>query len=693
MNLYLASLCILFFSAAGMGAWATVYSLTPPRRRKNRISNLCGALAAAAACVAGFAGAVCGPWDGSAAPEVFRFAWGLPFGAPALALDPLSRIFLLPVFGLGLVCALSGSAALRHERASEHNLAAHWFFYLLLLLGMAVVACAADAILFLLAWEVMSLAPFFLIDFNDRDSSVRDASWVYLTAAHLGAVLLIAFFVGLWQATGQTGLIAAETAPALSELDGGALSLLFLLAFAGFGAKAGIAPMHVWLPDAHPAAPAHISALLSGAMINMGLYGLIRSISLLAGPAASLPGMVGQLPGWWGWLLLVTGLCTALIGIIKALGQGNLKRLLAYSSVENMGIMFIGLGCGLVGTACGEAWIALLGFSGALLHMLNHAGFKGLLFLCAGEVLHATGSIRMELLGGLQKIMPLTGLLFALGAASIACLPPFSGFTGEFAIFLALAGGASAPGVELQLGLLFALGLLALVSGLACALYVKAYGMVFLGSPRTGFAANAHAPGASALWPLFIPAAACVAGGLLAPLFFDVAAGTALSAAPLPAGLLDACAVTRGAVAADYARLAVFGCALTGLVCLLWLARRALLRGRAVKIRETWGCGYQASSARIQYSEGSFSEPLARIFAPLMGLTIHSEPVRGIFPKKASLGLSAPDRFRNLLFTPLFEGVERICNACKIIQHGKIHIYILYILATVVGLLIWGLRP
>ena len=167
-----------------------------------------------------------------------------------------------------------------------------------------------------------------------------------------------------------------------------------------------------------------------------------------------------------------------------------------------MGLMFTALGCGLLGASCGDAWAAFLGFSGALLHMLNHAGFKGLLFLCAGEVLHSAGTLRMELLGGLQKRMPLTGCLFALGAFSIACLPPFSGFTGEFAIFVGLANGASAQGVEQQLGLLLSLGLLALVSGLACALYVKAYGMVFLGRPRTGFAANAHAPGLAAIWPL-----------------------------------------------------------------------------------------------------------------------------------------------------------------------------------------------
>lgn len=690
MTFYLAGLAIMLAGAFIMGIWAIFFSLTPPKRRLNRKSNLCGAGLAALACAFGFAGSVAGPWHFAAAPQAVNLPWGLPFGALSLSMDALSRIFLLPVFGLGFACACAGALAVRHEKASEHNLAAHWFFYIMLLFGMSLVVCAADAILFLLAWEIMSLAPFFLIDFNDKDSTVRDASWIYLVAAHLGAVFLIAFFVGLWQATGQTSLMPAETALALQ--DAGSASLLFILALIGFGAKAGLVPMHVWLPEAHPAAPSHISALLSGAMINLGLYGVIRAVGLLAGPAGSNAGILGLIPPWWGWLLAIMGLCTALLGILKAHGQGNLKRMLAYSSVENMGLMFVGFGCSLVGLGCGDAWVALLGMAGALLHMLNHAGFKGLLFLCAGEVLHAAGTLRMELLGGLQKRMPLAGGLFALGAASIACLPPFSGFIGEFAIFLGLANGATAPYVEQQLGLLLTLGALALVSGLACALYVKAYGIVFLGVPRTGFAANATPAGFGIVWPLFIPAAACVAGGLLAPIFFDIAIAPALSSLPLPSELLGACEDVARSIRPAFAHIALFGLLLICAAALCLLLRRWLLAGRDVRSGQTWGCGYQASSARIQYSEGSFSEPLARLFGPVMGIVRHGDPVRGIFPKGASLGLSAPDRIRQLVFTPIFEMVESVCNACKIIQHGKINLYILYILATVVALLIWGLH-
>ena len=434
MFLILLALCVLAVSAAGLGLLA----FARPTPATTRLADLFGPLGAACGCALGMAGLFTDSWTGSL---LWTQAWGLPVGGLSLGLDALSRVFLLPVFGLGFVCACAGGISLRHTRASEHNLAAHWLFYLLLVLGMAVVMMARDAVLFLLAWEVMSLSPFFLIDFNDSDRNVRDASWVYLVAAHLGAVLLLAFFGLLWQNSGDTAFatLALKEGPVVPLA-----SVLFVLSLLGFGAKAGIAPMHVWLPEAHPAAPSHISALLSGAMINAGLYGIIRSCEFVAPLSAA--------PAWWGWLTLFLGLGTALMGILKALAQSNLKRLLAYSSVENMGLMLMGVGAWLIGSHSGNSWIGTLGLAGAMFHMLNHSAFKGLLFLTAGEVLHATGTVRMELLGGLQQRMPLVGAAFGIGAVSIACFPPFNGFAGEFVLALSLLDGSSLPGVEQQLG-------------------------------------------------------------------------------------------------------------------------------------------------------------------------------------------------------------------------------------------------
>lgn len=682
----------LFITAIGIlaatAALCAMLAVRPPSKATGRAASMVGVLGAFAGCLTGLCAVASGPWAGY---ESLRLPLALPIGSCALGMDALSRLFLLPVFGLGLVCAAAGGITLRHEEPERHNLGAHWFFFHMLLIGLALVMTARDAVLFMLAWEIMSLAPFFLIDFNDGDSKVRDASWVYLVAAHLGAVALMAFFTLLWQTTGDTSLDALQggkvLARALEQMGHagpGLLTALFVLALAGFGAKAGLAPLHVWLPEAHPAAPSHVSALLSGAMINAGFYGIIRSVGVLA-PA-------GAAPEWWGWALLILGLATALMGILKATAQSNLKRLLAYSSVENMGLMVMGLGTGLIGQSCGNAWIAVLGFSGALLHMLNHSAFKGLLFLCAGEVLHATGTVRMQYLGGLQKRLPRLGALFAVGAAAIACLPPFNGFTGELVLGLSLLDAPALFGVERQVGLLLALAGLACISGLAAALYAKAYGIVFLGEPRSLQAASVHPLSWRTLWPLALPAAACLAGGLAAPWVFDLAAGAAQSALPLPQVLQQAGLTGLTQAHTSLAAVAKIGGAGLALALVILFVRRCLLKKRAVESMPTWGCGFQGGSARIQYTDAGFSEPTAKIFASVMGLKTRLQMDDGLFSKGGQLSVTAPDRLRSGLFTPLFTAVETICNACKVIQHGKIHLYILYILATVVGLLVWGLR-
>ena len=669
MFLILLALCVLAVSAAGLGLLA----FARPTPATTRLADLSGPLGAACGCALGMAGLFTDSWTDSL---LWTQAWGLPVGSLSLVLDALSRVFLLPVFGLGFVCACAGGISLRHTRASEHNLAAHWLFYLLLVLGMAVVMMARDAVLFLLAWEVMSLSPFFLIDFNDSDRNVRDASWVYLVAAHLGAVLLLAFFGLLWQNAGDTAfaVLPLREGPAVPLA-----SVLFVLSLLGFGAKAGIAPMHVWLPEAHPAAPSHISALLSGAMINAGLYGIIRSCEFVAPLSAA--------PAWWGWLALFLGLGPALMGILKALAQSNLKRLLAYSSVENMGLMLMGVGAWLIGSHSGNSWIGTLGLAGAMFHMLNHSAFKGLLFLTAGEVLHATGTVRMDLLGGLQQRMPLVGAAFGIGAVSIACFPPFNGFAGEFVLALSLLDGSSLPGVEQQLGLLMALVVLGLVSGLAAATYAKAYGITFLGVPRSRCVEEAHRPRPRDLWPLAIPAFLCVAGGLASGHCFRWLISTVN--APLPDPAAGQQVMLR--VADMLGTVSLVGMVLLALVAALWLLRKACIAGR-LRREETWGCGYRYGTARVQYTDASFSEPLGRLFGGAMGLKVHQELDGRYFPGKASVAISAPDRLRTGLFTPLFEGVEKLCNMCKILQHGKIHLYILYILATLVALLAWGLH-
>lgn len=670
MTLILYAIALLAFCIVCMALLA----LLRPTEQLTRLADFLGPAGAAIACIVGLFGLFELPFEATTEAVI---PWGLPFGAGLIGLDAFTRAFLMPVWGLGLVCALSGGFSLRHTNAQEHNLASHWLFYLLLVFGMTLVMLARDAVLFLIAWEVMSVSPFFLIDFNDSDRTVRDVSWLYLVAAHIGAVLLLVFFGLLWQSAES----AAFTKMHLSSLEGTFPSVLFLLAFFGFGAKAGVAPMHIWLPEAHPAAPSHISAILSGAMINAGLYGIIRACMLL--------GDLQTAPAWWGWCALFLGVATALMGILKALAQHNLKRLLAYSSIENMGLMLTGVGAWLIGCHTSNVWIATLGLGGAVFHMLNHSAFKGLLFLAAGEVLHATGTVHMDKLGGLQKRMPLVGALFGIGAASIACFPPFNGFAGEFVLALTLLGGFTLPGVEQQIGMLFVLVVLGIISGFACATYAKAYGITFLGGARTHHAEHIHCPKTQTLWPLVIPALCCLLGGLFAGDSFLT------FIAHLDPGLdnmhTDQVNPLMYRVATMLDNIALAGWILLGVVIFFWLLRRVCI-GQRLRQAETWGCGYQFGTARVQYTDAGFVEPLAKLFGKAMGLKVSCKTDSRYFPVLGALKVTAPDRLRTGFYTPFFEYVERFCNACKIIQHGKIHLYILYILATLIALLVWGLH-
>lgn len=643
--------------------------------RSENAANALGAGGALLGSLVGLAAFCIAP---ASAQTQLSLPWGLPIGSLTLGLDPASRLFLLPVSLLGAACAVSGAASLSghgHGSSGHGRLGAHWFFFNALLFGLSLVMAARDAVCFLLAWEIMSLAPFFLISFHDDEPEVREAAWVYLVAAHLGAVCVLAFFTLFFAAAGATGFDALAAAAAGGRLA--APSLLFLLALAGFGAKAGFYPFHVWLPEAHPAAPSHVSAILSGAMISAGLYGLWRAAELL-GPGAA----------WWGWVLLAVGLVSASMGILQGLAQGNLKRMLAYSSVENMGLACLGLGLGLIGRAQGSEAMAALGLTGAVFSVCNHAAFKGLLFLCAGEVLHAVGSVRLAHLGGLGKRLPVVGSAFLLAATGIAGLPPLAGFAGELALALALLDGLRLPGLLPRVAMAGSLAVVAGVGGAALAAFAKAGGLSFLGEPRTPAAAKAAAPGALSRAPLLFLGAAIVAAAVFAPQLFAVAGQAALAfpgldPAPVRAALADGTRIL--------AAICQVGLGLAVLVALLVLVRRRLTRAHGDRREPTWGCGYLAPTARMQYGPASFVEPAVQVMGPAMGQKSRLDMEPGYFPARAKLAVSAPDRLRLSVFTPLFESVAKACDALKVVQHGRVHLYILYVLATVVLLLAWKL--
>ncbi|MFZ2491402.1 MAG: proton-conducting transporter membrane subunit, partial [Thermoanaerobaculia bacterium] len=417
--------------------------------------------------------------------------WNLPGATLALRLDPLAAAFLLPIFVLGALASVYGLDYWpAHEHASAGRVRA---FTGVLLAGMATVVVAANGMLFLVAWEAMALAAFFLIAAEDEDVEARGAAWLYLVATHIGTLLLFALFVVMRAERGTflLGPLSSHTGTLTS-------SIVLLLAVAGFGFKAGIVPLHFWLPGAHANAPSHVSAMLSGAMLKVGVYGIIRVILFLPDP---------QL--WWGGLLIVLGLTSALVAIALAIGQSDVKRTLAYSSIENVGIITVAIGLGMIGRATGLRSLAILGFAAAIAHVWSHSLFKGLLFLCAGCVVHATGTRRLDHLGGLLHRMPVTGALFVVGAAAASALPGLNAFVSEWMLYVGLIGEAPRGSVTA-----LAAAVIALVGALAVACFVRLTGAIFLGSPRSDSAATAHEASLLMRGPMVLLAIACIALGV-----------------------------------------------------------------------------------------------------------------------------------------------------------------------------------
>ena len=459
-----------------------------------------------------------------------------PLGSPGyLRLDPIGAFFLVPVAVLPACGAVFGVGywGEGHEGARTLRL-----LYGLTTGFLVVLVAAAHALTFLLAWEGMAVAGFVLVMAEDRDPATRRAGWVYLAATHTGTLCLFAAFGlaagpgGLFGA-GAGGFLFTPAAPGLAATSRGALT--FLLFLVGFGFKAGIFPLHFWLPPAHGAAPSHVSSIMSGVVIKMGILGLVRLVALVPDP-----------PLWWGALLVVLGALSGLLGVAFALAQHDLKRLLAYHSIENIGIILLGLGLGTLGKASGHPVLALLGFAGALLHVLNHSLFKGLLFLGAGSVVHATGSRDLERLGGLGHTMPFTAAAFLAGSWAICGLPPLNGFVSEWLIYLAAFQGLAFlhPGWSV-----LALAALAMIGALAAACFAKVYGVVFQGRARSPEAARAAEVSLAMRAPMGVLACACIGLGaaplLVAPALARAAAALAGTSEPLALGGSPTCGCFR----------------------------------------------------------------------------------------------------------------------------------------------------
>jgi formate hydrogenlyase subunit 3/multisubunit Na+/H+ antiporter MnhD subunit len=608
--------------------------------------------------------------------------WSLPLGSLALGLDGLSAFFALIV---ALVCApaaIYGVAYLQRDEG-KRALGALWFFFNLLAAGMLAVVLARDGLLFLMAWEIMSLAAFFLVMYEGEKEEVTAAGWTYLVATHAGAAALATLFL-LLGGPGESLGFANFAVPAPSVANA-----CFILALVGFGSKMGLMPVHVWLPEAHPAAPSHVSAVMSGVMIKMGVYGLLRVLPMLYVP--QFLSTYDAPPAWWGWTLLLVGAATGILGGLHALAQRDLKRLLAYSSVENMGIVAMGLGLGLFGLTMNRLETALPAFLGVLLHVLNHAVCKSLLFLGAGAAVHSAGTRNLEQLGGLLKRMGSAGTAMLIGGAAIAGLPPLNGFVGEFLIYQGAFIGIGAVGSGIAA--IVVILALAMIGGLAAAMFVRTIGIGFLGEPRSVGAAQAHPVPGSMARTVSVLAGLCILLGVAAPVAGWLLLPVATEIMPSYFLLTDVAerAFMEQLVTTSLTWLAATGVGLWLAIAVLALFRRRLLARRQVTEAGTWDCGYARPDARMQYTGASFAAPIVELVRGLLPTRRKQRLPEALFPQQAGIETETGDLFTERLFRPLFALTAALANRVHWLQSGSNQRYVLYVALTILLLLVWKL--
>lgn len=588
-----------------------------------------------------------------------------PLGGVSLRLDSLGAFFLVIVGFTGVPASLYGIGYLRNLDGRIRGRATHAMFNIFLA-SMCIVPCADNAATFLFAWEVMALSSYLLVISDPEQEDASSAGIWYAVMTHAGFLALLAAFSILGRG-GSWEFSALRNAGA--ALTPGARAAVFVLIAAAFGSKAGLVPLHVWLPRAHPAAPSHVSALMSAAMVNLGVYGIARVVFDLLPPG----------PPWWGGVLLTAGVITALTGVLYSVAETHLKRVLAYSTVENLGLVFVALGFALLMRGYGYAPLAAMGLLVALLHTLNHAVFKNLLFLAAGAVVHGAHSTSLEAFGGLIKRMPWTALLSLVGALALAGLPPLNGFPSEWLTFQLLVAGAQRTAPALAIVLPLALAGVALVAGLAAVSAVRLFGITFLALPRSQGARDAHETPGIMLVAMAIPAVTCLVLGV-APTLVLPRLSRIVSDLGQPAGRLDAgLALSLPLVGSRLWAVVIAGLiAVTGLAAAL--AVRLFGRARQLRVGAAWNCGRITQSPRSEYTAAAFAEPLKRVFTgfyrPTQEVTVEVHPVSRYFVRAIKLRADLVPWMEQLLYARLIRATERISDEVGRVHTGSIHFYL-----------------
>ena len=602
--------------------------------------------------------------------ELASFSTSL-FGKEHISVDGISALFLsiIAIASVATVLYSRGYVGGYLERYSSTHISLHYTALVLLVVSMMLVVITSGGFSFLFSWELMTIASFILILFEAERQEVRRAALNYLVMMHIGFMFLVAGFVMLYNVTDSANFAAVEC-----YFKVAAPLPLFMMLFIGFGMKAGLFPMHIWLPEAHPAAPSHVSAIMSGVMIKTGVYGILRLMQAIDNNIDLLYNI--------GLIVLLAGIITGIWGVIFAAMQNDVKRLLAYSSIENIGVILIGLGVAAVGHAAGSNLIGMCGMCGALLHIVNHSLFKTMLFFSAGNIYSRMHTTAMNQMGGLAKHMPVTAILMLFATVAICALPPLNGFVSELLIYIGMFNGVS-DGHEV----LYAVGgiiALSLIGGVVVLAFTKLYGIVFLGSPRSHHVAECMEVDNQRIAAMAIPAALILFVGLLPQLAIRPIA-------------LVAEAVTGGdssmAVAQFTPMLTSLSC--VGIILILVIALLFVMKYRAQLKRKiesgpTWGCGFTAPNTRMQYTGESFSEGLENVGRPLMKDMVDGRSVdKGeIFPSEHNYKVVHKDKVDSLLGQLWVKMMHNINGFVMRLRTGRVNNYITFALAFLFAVLV-----
>lgn len=597
-----------------------------------------------------------------------------PIGKISLIIDPLSAIFILVISVMSFLGITYASGYIKPYLNKNKNISSHFLFLSILICSMLGVVTIQNALFFLIVWEIMSLSSFFLVIFENNKKEVLSAGINYLIYMHISVIFIILSFILLYIKSGSLDFNSYKTVLESNKVFS---ELIFVLLFVGFGIKAGFVPFHNWLPRAHPAAPSHVSGIMSGVMIKTGIYGILRVITLLGTPTETI-----------SYFVLIISVITALFGILYATAQKDIKKLLAYSSIENIGIIGIGIGVGMLGLSYQNNLTALLGFAGALLHILNHSVFKEILFFCAGSIYKQTHIKDTEQLGGLIKKMPYTSYLFLIGSLSICALPPFNGFISEFLIYLGLLKGFAVKNIFTTSLLVISVASLAFVGSIALLCFTKVFSISFLGTARSEKAEQVKEDVSfMMLLPIIILALSTLLIGLfpqyaikavLSPVMFLIKNNLALNefyiSLNLPLNLLKSISLS----------CFVF----ITLVFSFFGLRLLSLKNKNIAVQNTWGCGYKKTNNRMQYTASSYVSPFLSMLKPFFIKHFDIKKPKVLFPKDAHFNLDIEDIEEFYVVNPIIKADERFLLRFQWLQGGHTQQYILYGLTFLIFALI-----